>query len=193
MQKKKLIILFPLLFVFTAQSQITKGNWLVGGNATFSYSSTNSDINPSKATILDLSPDVGYFFIDKLAGGVRATYHTQKTKYGPSTSLFNKFTYYIIGPFVRYYFLPIKKEYNIVTEINYQFGNDKVESSGTSPSNEYNNVFSFSAGPVIYLNSDVGIEFLLNYSSSGNNVSSGRANLFGINIGFQIHLQKEKN
>jgi hypothetical protein len=189
--KKLSLILISLSVLIVANAQITKGNWLVGGNGNFSFTSFNAESN-TKTTTLNLGPDIGYFFIDKFAGGVRLSFYKNHVQFGQPNNNFTTFTNYDIGPFVRYYLLPIDKEYNIITEGNYQFGNEKVKTNNSSTTSKSNS-FSFSVGPVIYFNSSVGIEFLLNYSSSGNNVSSKRGNSFGIGIGLQVHLQKDKN
>lgn len=190
---KKTILLFFITSIFfnEANCQITKDNWMVGGNANFAFSNASGGGNDSKTTNLSLAPNIGYFFIDKFAGGVRLSFNRDHIKYGPSNN-FSTFRTYSIGPFVRYYFLDVDKQYNILIEGSYQFGNEKIETTN-STSNNSTNIISFSAGPVIYFNSSVGIEFLLNYSSTGTIGYKGRGNSFGISIGLQIHLEKDKN
>jgi hypothetical protein len=189
----KTIILFLIVSIFYnhANSQITKNNWMVGGNASFVFSKASAgDNNNSESANLILAPNIGYFFMDKFAGGVRLSFNRDHIKYGPSDN-FSTFKNYSIGPFIRYYFLDVDRQYNILVEGSYQFGNDKVETTN-STSNNSTNIISFSAGPVIYFNSSVGIEFLLNYSSTGTRGYKGRGDSFGLNIGLQVHLEKEK-
>ncbi len=53
--------------------------------------------------------------------------------------------------------------------------------------------FSIMAGPEIFFNSSVGMEFLLGYSYSKEDVEQANKEVrkgFQIGIGFQIHLQK---
>lgn len=190
---KKTILLFLIAFTFynDADCQITKGNWLVGGNGSFVFSKAGSGSSDSKTINLSLAPDIGYFFMDKFAGGVRLSFNRDHIKFGSSND-FSTFKNYSIGPFVRYYLLDVDRQSNILLEGSYQFGNDKVETTN-STSNNSTNIISFSAGPVIYFNSSVGIEFLLNYSSDGSNVYNGRGDSFGVSIGLQIHLEKDKN
>lgn len=192
---KKTILLFLIAFTFyyDADCQITKDNWLVGGNASFSFNNSNAETNDTKTTTINVAPDIGYFFIDKFAGGLRLSFYNNNIKFGPPNNNFTTFTNYSIGPFVRYYFLPVDNPYNILTEISYQFGNEKIKTNNPPASNSNSNSFTFSVGPVIYFNSCVGIEFLLNYSNSGNNANSRRGNSFGAGIGLQIHLEKDKN
>jgi hypothetical protein len=197
---KKTIILIIISFTFynNANSQITKDNWMVGGNASFLFNNANAGTYDTKTTTINLAPNIGYFFIDKFAGGLRLSFYNNHIKFGPPNNNFTTFRNYSIGPFVRYYFLPVDNPCNILTEISYQFGNEKTETTN-STSNTSTNIISFSAGPVIYFNSSVGIEFLLNYSSTGNSgydtgnrSYKGRGDSFGVNIGLQIHLEKEK-
>lgn len=192
---KKTILLFLITSIFYnhADSQITKGNWLVGGNASFSFSNSNVETNDVKTTTISVNPDIGYFFIDKFAGGLRLSFYNNHIKSGPPYNNFFTFANYSIGPFVRYYFLPVDNPYNIITEGSYQFGGDKTTSNNPSGNYNSNNSFTFSAGPVIYFNTSVGIEFLLSYKSFGNSGSNTRGSLFGAEIGLQIHLQKDKN
>jgi len=187
------IMLFLITFIFfnNAKSQLTKGNWMLGGNANFSYASANADNNSSKTSTINLTPDIGYFIIDKLSGGIRSGFYKNIIKYGQPNYNSSKFSYYTVGPFVRYYLLSVEKLYNILTEVSYEFGAEKVEINGSGNQSTPSNKFSFTVGPVIYFNSSVGIEFLLNYTSLGNNGSKSRANSFGAGIGLQIHLQKD--
>ncbi len=192
--KKSVLLLIAACHTFNiVKSQITKGNWMIGGNANFSFTTFNTGTTDTKTTTINLAPNIGYFFVDKFAGGIRLSVYKSHIKFGPPNNNFTTFSNYRIGPFVRYYFLQVDKHYNILTEVSYLFGNEKVETNNSSPTNSNSNSFLFSAGPVIYFNNSVGIEFLLNYSSSGNNVNSNRGSSLGIGIGLQIHLEKDKN
>ena len=189
--KKVFFSLIAVCFLFTAKAQLTKSNWLVGGTGSFSFMSPNTVNGNTKTTIVNLAPNIGYFFIDKFASGIRLTFYDDHINYGQPNNNSITFSNYSIGPFIRYYFLPVDKQYNIITEGNYQFGNEKVQTSNSLTTSNSNS-FSFAAGPVIYFNSSVGIEFLLNYTSSGNNINSKRGNSFKIGIGLQVHLEKDK-
>jgi hypothetical protein len=192
MKKTILLILIASTFYNHADSQITKGNWMVGGNASFVFSKASSGGSDSKTINLRLAPNIGYFFMDKFAGGVRLTYNRDHIKYRQINTNFSTFENYSIGPFARYYFLDVDRQYNILMEGSYQFGNDKTKTTNYTGNNS-TNIISLSAGPVIYFNSSVGIEFLLNYSSIGSSGYKGRGDSFGTGIGLQIHLEKDKN
>jgi hypothetical protein len=197
---KRLLTIFTLLFFsITAKSQLDKGVWLVGGNGNFSSSSgmvTNTlGIQKSTYTNIALSPNVGYFIIDKLAGGLRARFSSDKYKYGEvinggipvASGGVSNIKRFDIGPFVRYYFLNKEKQSNIFAEINYLYGYINIK-----PEKGSSNTFSFNAGPVIYFNSSVGIEFTLGYISKIEKIKGVREetkNSFQAGIGLQIHLE----
>jgi len=189
---KKLFVSYLLItFCFYANGQITKGNWLVGGTGKFySYTSQYTSAtysNEAKYTQIDISPNIGYFVTDKLAFGVRPSFSSIKgevtTTGGGSTNTQR----YWIGPFGRFYFLQPDKQFNILTDISYQYG-----FFGGIPNGKLNQ-FSAMVGPVVYFNSSIGIEFLLGYSSSLEDVEGYQKETrkgFQIGIGFQIHLEK---
>ena len=183
MNRATIILLF-LSFSFGANSQITKWNWMLGGN--LSYASTNYNSrnyeDPHTAYNLKLSPNVGYFFVDKLAGGVKASINKNGDK-----DRRQSYTDFNIGPYIRYYLLAPDKQVNIVTEAVYLY----VFEKGTPPDKTFKNTFSFSAGPVIYFNNVVGLEMLIDYSTYKFSIIEGNNNTIRFSIGLQIHLEKE--
>jgi hypothetical protein len=189
-------IFLSLIFVgllFTSKAQITKDNWLVGGSGSFSYSDNNSEAFLNyKSIILSVTPKIGYFFIDKFAAGIGATISKYKTIYPANTlSYGGKTTNYNFGPFLRYYLLNAENTYNIFIETIFQHQIRKDHTSNVE-STQAANEYSISAGPVIYFNSSVGIEFTVGYSSLKFEGFKGRNNSLIASIGFQIHLEKEK-
>ncbi|MBE0655293.1 MAG: hypothetical protein IH594_15945 [Bacteroidales bacterium] len=189
---RKLFVSYLFItFFFTANSQITKGNWLVGGSGKFySYTTNYSSAtysNEAKYTQIDLSPNIGYFVIDKLAFGLRPAFSSIKGKVTTTGGMPTNLQRYWIGPFGRYYFLPSDRQVNILTDISYQHGFFGGISKGSL------SALSAMAGPVVYFNSCVGTELLLGYSSSIGDVEGFQKETrkgFQIAIGFQIHLMK---
>lgn len=181
MKKSIQLLIILLLFSITSNSQITKGNWLLSGNASFSMLQYGSEGTVRyKQTNLQLAPSVGYFLKDKLAVGLRPA-----LTYGSNNiSLANSETIFTIGPFVRYYLLKPANVFNILTEGSYLYG--------TFKSGPKQNTFSFAAGPVIYFNSSVGLEFLLGYASTKVAHFAGNNNELKFSIGFHFNLEKEK-
>lgn len=178
---KKIICLCVVVLLFNlSYSQITKGNWLVGGSASFSNTDYGSGASTQyKRTDLQISPSIGYFVADKLAFGLSPSIVYGKailpTNTGSST-VFN------IGPFARYYLLQADKPFNLFAEGNYAYG---AISGGDGQ-----HTYSIEAGPVLYFNSSVGLEFTFGYSSTKYVGYSGHDNVLQFGIGFQIHLEK---
>lgn len=168
-----------MLFSFVSNAQISKGNWMMGGAASFSHNKRTDATDTSELTSFDVAPNVGYFFIDKLAVGASGLF---RYTFESDNNNFN----YGIGPFVRYYFLEKEKPLNIFSEVSYGFEktnmvNSKIEN------------FNVKAGAVYFLNSSVGLEVALNYLSQkyNNDFSDGTNKSIFLGVGFQIHLEKE--
>jgi hypothetical protein len=186
---KSTIVLFVLLCgcSLSSRSQITKGNWLLGGNIDFSQSSNTSPSTAlQKATSLNVSPLVGYFIIDKFALGARSSVSYSYVTAGSSK---NASTQIDIGPFARYYCLSTENRVNILVEGSYIFQLSRIPNTSFGSTNGY----KLMAGPVIYLNNIVGIEFIVGYSSQNTLAKDGRLNVFRTGIGIQVHLEKQND
>lgn len=173
-----------IFMLFTGQAQITKHNWMVGGNALFSSQTQKLGSLNAKGINIKLAPNVGYFFIDKFAGGIKGGLSYSQLKYNGVKINTTRFD---VGPFLRYYFLNIDNKINLLAEGCYQYSH----TSATNNASNNENAITFSAGPVIYFNSSIGIEFTLNYQHLNSTDAYVNAIYFG--IGFQIHLEREKN
>lgn len=179
---KGILISIITLFFLGAKAQITKKNWLVGGKATFSsLKSSSTAYVQFKQTNVQISPLVGYFVIDKLAFGLKPSF-----TYG-SNNIANTSTVISVGPLARYYWLDPEKIFNLFTEIDYAYGSNTGKGQGKG---QHLNIFSFSAGPVIYFNNSVGLEFSIGYATTKVVDFIGRNNEIKIGLGFQIHLEK---
>lgn len=175
--KKVLIVASLLLSSHFIFAQVNKGQWLVGGNASFE-SGKYGDGDANKYTSFNLSPNAGYFFIDNLAGGLRLS--LQSTKYKSEEDASSSF---LFAPFVRYYILPATNKVNVFGDASYGFGSMKDGDS------ESFNQFAIAAGPAVFLSPHTALEFTLQYSSAGGDAyGDNRFNRFGFNVGFQVHL-----
>jgi hypothetical protein len=175
--KKVLFAAFLLVSSNAIFAQINKGQWLVGGQASFA-SSKYGDVDDSKNTHFEISPNAGYFFIDKLAGGLRLSYISDKDKTDDDAS-----TFFTAAPFVRYYFLDAAQKVNVFADASYGFG------SGGAKDKESLNFWSIQAGPAVFLSPNTALELTLGYKSSGGDYyGDDRWKQFGVNVGFQIHL-----
>ncbi|HSC39394.1 MAG TPA: outer membrane beta-barrel protein [Chitinophagaceae bacterium] len=173
--KKVLLAAIVLMSAQAGFSQISQGQWLVGGTAGFASEKQGS----AKSTNITISPNAGYFFIDHFAGGLRVNFTSDKPSGVSATSVFT------VAPFVRYYFLPTGQQVNIFADGEYGFGSYKPGGGSSASLNEY----KISAGPAIFLTPSAALEFALYYGSAGGKAyGTDRQNTFGLNIGFQIHL-----
>lgn len=166
-----------------SQANIQKGDWLVGGNVGFA-SSKQGDY---KTTTFNFSPNAGYFFINQLAGGLRATISSEKEEYGTSEEKSNG---YSLAPFVRYYFLPATQKVNVFADASFGFGQSKKETSGAFPfTSKYNFTnLGLRAGAAIFLTPATALEIGAGYNSLKIDDVDDRDNTFAIEVGFQIHL-----
>jgi hypothetical protein len=152
----------------------------MGGNGKFSKQQEkllNSDVSIFR---IELSPNIGYFIIDKLSGGVKPRLDFIQIK---TNDVVRQTTTLGGGPFLRYYLFPSDKTTNLILEATYQYSSSN---NGFSQS-----IVTFSGGPVIYLNSSVGLEFILNYEIANISGLTTNSKNFFLGIGFQIHLEKE--
>jgi hypothetical protein len=183
--KKVLFAAVLLVSANAINAQVNKGQWLAGGSAGFN-SQKKGDY---KRTDISIAPDLGYFFINQLAAGLRPEFGYSKTKakVGTTTTTGSS-TAFFVAPFVRYYIMPSGEKINVFADGSYGFGSSK-EKGGESISGNY---FQFKAGPAIFLTPNTALEFALHYRSYGGdafeNAAGDRDNNFGLSIGFQVHL-----
>lgn len=181
--------------VINSFGQLTKNNWLVGGALSYSNSQSKGvDAANSKTSALDISSNLGYFPGNKIAIGIIINSQFKKEKYLQINGTTNLVTQnrYGFGPFVRYYFLSEENRVNVLVEGSSTYS---ILSGKSTPGNIENKEesleYSFFAGPVIFFNSSVGIEFLVGYNGSKTIDFDARGQTLRFKIGFQIHLQKE--
>lgn len=172
--------------LLSANAQITKGNWMVGGDANFNIDkteSTNSSgfSNSSKFFNFRITPAIGYFIEDKFALGLSPFLAFTN----PEGSNNNNISYGV-GPFARFYFLKAENKINLFAQTSYFFAQTD-HPSVTSKSSS----FEFKTGAVMFFNSSVGLELTLNYINNKiKNSSEATSNRLSFNVGFQIHLEK---
>lgn len=188
-------------FTISSFGQLTKNNWLIGGTGSlYSYSedyTTPTYNQTAKYTSIDISTSLGYFIVDKFAAGLRPYFSSYKGRVtsasvgsGGSTNSYRL----AIGPFARYYFLQANKPFNLLTDISYQFGMNKL--LGALHEKGKFNMFSIMGGTEVFFNTTVGMEILVGYSQKIVSIENSPGALkndkkgFQVSIGFQIHLEK---
>lgn len=175
-------IILILLYSSIVYSQITKNNWLMGGQLSFDHRKTTTDRSEISSTVFQGKPNIGYFFIDKLAGGIEFDLIHSISKLSSKTRI----TTFGVGPFIRYYFLNTDSRINVVSDARVGF--NVTSTNQNSLKNSYTS-YSFSAGPAVFLNSSVAMELLIGYTGYQESTSSN--NGIRTSIGFQIHLERD--
>lgn len=198
-EKFKFIALVFVITISTIDSvsgQTQKGNWLIGGSGGFASSnhkmsnfpsnegSTSTD---SKISSFLINGNIGYFVKDRFAIGISPNIHLWSmkdtyTKY-PSLNSSSNGSSIGMGLFTRYYFLNNQEKFNFIGEAAYSA--DKVTDEDT-----YLKKTSISIGPILFLNRNTSIDFLLNYSNSNKNYIRNKItdNVISLNIGLQVYL-----
>lgn len=194
MKNLNTFFIVTLMFSLTANAQITKGNWMVGGSGSLTvnnykyYDYNNKKFVTDKGFGLQVMPNIGYFIFNKFAGGIVMNYGYGESKDDNGGSGFSR--YANIGPFVRYYFLDEEKMINIFLQASYDSTLYNKQSKKTRLASK--------AGTVIFLNDIVGLEVSLEYSRINfqytsdpiyDNISLN--NVLQLGIGFQIHLERK--
>jgi hypothetical protein len=172
--KKVLLLVLVIASTFAASAQTEKGTWLLGGNANFHSSKSSGS---SSTTFVSITPNIGYFICDDLAVGGMADFYSESDYQ----------TDFNIGPFVRYYFLPIGTNAKLFGQGSIGFGSNKYSGESSLGYTKW----ALAAGPAFFLSPTVALETTLYYSSSKDKGFSAY-NSFGVNVGFQIHLKRGK-
>jgi hypothetical protein len=185
--KKTFLLIIVTILSLNLYSQLDKKTWIVGGSLSYSRAKYNTGVFNSKQEKYELmiTPTIGYFFIDKLAAGIITTVYESGDR-DQGASSWNKYSNLNFGPFVRYYFFNKEKLVNLIAQGYYQFGSEGV-TSGIAKT-----TLAFSAGPVIYFNSSIGLEFLINQLTYRYRNVDASDNKIQFSLGFLVHLQKDK-
>lgn len=189
MKTKNLLPVLLLLCSLTNYSQITKRNWMLGGNISADYqiaTQINTDFKYNRL-VLNIEPNVGYFIADKLAIGSNVN-----ILYSKSYIKNNRDSYSIdtkIGPFIRYYFLDVDRNVNIFLDTSYLFEINQ-------DSDIYNRTFVSEFGTAFFLTNAVSLEVLLRYAhwetDFKENINNDITDQISVGFGFQIHLERKR-
>jgi hypothetical protein len=217
---KQFHLIIVLVFISSpAFSQIRKGQWMVGGNASFSNSviKQKNDVfhSDNKTTNLQLMSGAGYFIMNQLAAGLRTgVYHSNVKQETESHNgvffyslLKSKITAFSLSPFVRYYFLPSSRKLNVFADLSYAYNKNKEKTNidqvftpagglpmatrSTNNSEYKSHSYSIAAGPSFFMNPKVSVELTAGYSfTKFEGNTDQKGNAFLLGAGFQIHLSK---
>src|SRR5688572_4536948 len=132
---KKINFILCIFLAFSSFGQVNKGQWLTGGSAAINFQ--NVDESEYKSTTINISQNIGYFFMYKLAAGLRGSFDWTK-----SNALHITNTFFTGSPFIRYYFLPASHKLNVFGDASYGWGANKSSGNTTS----FNKI-AITAGP----------------------------------------------
>ena len=185
--------IFPLLFLSliiatSSFSQTTKGQFLIGGSISFESEKSENSINPSNSlSNFSVSPAIGYFIVDGLAGGSRLDLSWYDSK---SDDVETHFINTTISPFLRFYFLPAPKKVNAFIDVSYIHKRHNFSNLGYI---EKARGYYLSAGPSIFLTDHIALEFTLGYKhTDSDDFGTTKTDTFNSGFGLQIHLGKFK-
>jgi opacity protein-like surface antigen len=193
--KKSIVTIIAIMFTVTAFAQFTnQGTFLLGGSSNLGLSflsekfkSGNGDFQDGdKITSFNISPQVGYFFINNFAAGLSINVESIKNKnddfdYEETSSLF------LAGPFARYY---MDKFY---LEGMVGLGSSKSESSFSEGESKNSLTgWSLGAGYALMLSDAVALEPQINYSSlsAKDDDFVNRTAGLSINLSLFVYLSK---
>lgn len=199
---KQLLLFIAITSISSAvHAQLNKGQWLIGGDANYTHINDNApkDIMEgidTKFRSYGISPNAGFFVIDKLCTGLRVTasHSSDVSAYADMPEIVlgsDKNTAWGISPFVRYYFLPKAGKVNLLADASYGFvhATNTSENGGYTPNDKYTQgIFTIAAGPAFVINPHISLEVLAEYSTNKTTFENEHSLL--INAGFQIHLGK---
>ena len=176
----KFIAIFAFLFIVTfssAEAQIQRDNWLIGGNAAMDFTNGFS---------LDIKPQVGYFFRDRFAIGARLGADLDIVDAGDDNATSSEIS---IGPFARYYFG--NSEYESVLRngrvfVEVSTGFSFINQSLGESTNGIN--LGGGVGYSYFITNTIALEGLFSAAAVSGGGSQDFTGDFGIRVGFQIFL-----
>jgi hypothetical protein len=193
MLKKKLVISLLSMISLGATAQVVptaqvieikpthRGNFIIGSRVGFSTAKSSVDVQSSAGSIkgeggsssqFNLSPGIGYFFMDHLAIGISmdwlATYSSTGVDLGGGTAAAQQTNNnnMLFGPFIRY-FLPIDMDKAFFIGTALGFGNSRNQFiADTKAQTINNNLLTIGVGPgfTIYSHNGLALEALAKYN-----------------------------
>jgi hypothetical protein len=172
--KQTLLFSFFAAMACGASAQTEQGVFLVGGNVQLTTAKND--------TYVELSPTVGYFFVDNFAAGANIDLAFSKTGQSPNTY---KSTNFGIGPFLRYYVGTTNVRPFLHGDVNFTSTKGKIGNGESSTSTGTS--FFFGPGAALFLNRNVALEGLAGYQHFAYKNQRGSGG-FAFKIGFQVYL-----
>jgi outer membrane protein len=171
MKKVSSVLIAIFLFSGWLSAQISKDDWMAGGNLRINTAKNNSQF--------EFSPSIGYFLMDGLAMGARLSYQMEKLGSNSVSGLG-------FGPFARYYFG--SEKFFPFFEGAFDLSNRKYKTGTLTTTEQAFSLFG-GGGLAIFLNENVALEGMLGYRNSRVKNQSGNGGL-NLRIGFQVYLNR---
>lgn len=196
MKKYLLIISLSTLTGSGVYAQFSKGTITFAGSVGYSsltIKDTQASVTVTQGTTNTFTfvPQVGYFFIDNLAGGAGITLKSSAFT-DASSSRASSTTTFLFSPFVRYYFPP-----KIYAQLSFDLGSVKDKNTDnkgiTTETSNRASGWSLLAGYPILFGKVVAIEPQIGYSSltqSSNAANYTNAAGLFLRVGIQVYLSK---
>lgn len=154
-------------------------------------STKNENTVNYQSTNFFISPNIGYFIINKLPIGLRVDFRFYNSK---SQNLETHLVNTSISPFLRYYFLPLQRKVNVFIDVSYIHDKSKWSSDSNPGYFVKTRGYYFSGGPSIFLTDQIALEFTLGYKHTKSyDFGDIKETKFNSGLGLQIHLGKNKS
>jgi len=190
--KTIILLSFSLALTAKAFTQINKGQFLIGGSMNFESTENDNSHNVTyKSTNYFISPNIGYFIINKMAIGLKLDFRSYNSE---SQNLETHQINTSLSPFFRYYFLPLQRKVNAFIDVGYIHDKSKWNSDSNPGYFVKAKGYYFSGGPSIFLTDQIALEFTLGYKhTKSDDFGETEVNKLSSGFGLQIHLGKNKN
>ena len=188
--KKTLLIVAGLFCAVFANAQTEKGNMIVGGDVSMDFATNKAEsggtsVDVGKTTSIEVSPQFGYFVMDRLAIGAELSYQNETFKPDGGGND-DTFSLVALGPFAKYYL-----ENGLFGQLNVGFGSAKFD-NGVNETKYSASAWRLGLGYAAFLNEHIAVEPMLSYGSDvlKNKDTDVKSidNSFRISVGFTIFL-----
>ncbi|SDX06525.1 hypothetical protein SAMN05444411_1036 [Lutibacter oricola] len=173
MKKNIFLALVLCCICITVKGQISKGNWMLGGDVI--VKGFKHEDSEKYLYYAELFPKVGYFVSDKLVVGGEVGFYKAE-----NSSLYTSFV-----PFCRYYLLDYDKKNNPFVEggVGFKYHEyNKLEESLTEL------MHYFKAGVSAFFTNSTALNITLNYKRNSFQFDKE----ISMAVGVQIHLEKKR-
>ncbi len=182
---KKYLLLISLLALFVVSNLCAFDKGTINPGGSISYTSSKYDSDSDTATNFSFSPQVGYFFMENIAGDLMINLSSGKQGDYKNSS-------FAIGIGGRYFYNQIYGGLGLMML-------SSSSDNGSSTYKESSNYLNLKAGYLVPVVENVYVDLGLNYKMGmgeyGGDAPSGTKNkstLLGFNVGFQIYFPFSK-